>query len=361
MMNIITGDKDVYDITFIGAGPVALYGMYYAGLRRTRTKTIDMLGEVGGGLMALYPEKYIYDVAGFPKVLAKELVRDLRQQADHYEHTYCLEEKVLGVEKQPDGIFKLTTPINEHLSRTVVCCIGMGAYIPKRLDIPNVKELEGAGVFYFVRRLQDFKDKNILVVGGGDSAFDYSMMLEPVARRITHIHRNSFFSAHEASVEKVKNSSVDMKFPFWEIQRIVGDSWVRKVTLVQTQTGETEDMDVDAIIFNIGFITNMGPVEEWGLEIDKNAIKVDSRMRTNIDGVYAAGDIVTYDGKLKLISTGCGEVAIAVNNAKNYIDPKAKISPGHSTEKHEIVMRKIKREKRKAAEEHLNGEKKESN
>lgn len=347
-MNIITKDTDIYEVTFIGAGPVALYGMYYSGLRRTRSKVIDMLGEVGGGLMALYPEKYIYDVGGFPKVLAKDLVRDLKAQANQYDHSYCLEEKVLGVEKMPDGILKLTTPKGEHLSRSIVVCAGMGAYIPKRIDIPNVQELEGAGVFYFVRRLKDFAGKKILVVGGGDSAFDYSMMLEPVAESITHIHRNDFFAAHEDSVQKVMNSSVRMKFPFWEVKQIEGDDWVRKVTIVQSQTGETETLDIDAIIFNIGFITNMGPIEEWGLEIDKNSIKVDSRMRTNIDGIFAAGDVVTYEGKLKLISTGFGEVAVAVNNAKSYIDPKAKVNPGHSTEKHEMTLRKIAREKKKA-------------
>ncbi len=347
-MSIIIPDKNIYDVTFIGAGPVALYGMYYAGLRRTKSKVIDMLGEVGGGLMALYPEKYIYDVAGFPKILAKDLVKGLKEQAVQYDHEICLEEKVLGVEKKSDGLIKLTTSKGEHLSKTVVVCAGMGAYIPKRLDIPNVKELEGAGVYYFIRRLKDFAKKNILVVGGGDSAFDYSMMLEPIAESITHIHRNDFFAAHEASVEKVMQSSVRMKFPFWEIKQIEGDDWVRHVTLVQTQTGETERMDVDAIIFNIGFLTNMGPIQEWGLEIDKNSIAVDSRMRTNIDGVFAAGDVVTYDGKLKLISTGCGEVAVAVNNAKNYIDPKAKVSPGHSTDKHVMTLRKISREKKKA-------------
>ncbi len=347
-MHSVATTKDTYEVTFIGAGPVALYGMYYSGLRRTKSKVIDMLGEVGGGLMALYPEKYIYDVAGFPKVLAKDLVKLLRRQADQYEHTYCLEEKVIGLEKRPDGIIKLTTEKNEHLSKTVVVCAGLGAYIPKRLDIPNIRQLEGAGVYYFVRRLNDFVDKDILIVGGGDSAFDYSMMLEPVARSITHIHRNDFFSAHEDSVRKVMDSSVKLRFPFWELKEIEGEDRVRHCTIVQTQTGEQHRLKVDAVIFNVGFITNLGPIGQWGLEIDKNAIKVDSRMRTNIDGVYAAGDIVTYDGKLKLISTGCGEVAIAVNNAKSYIDPKAKVSPGHSTEKHELVMKKIAREKQKA-------------
>ncbi|UCG62863.1 MAG: NAD(P)/FAD-dependent oxidoreductase [Candidatus Zixiibacteriota bacterium] len=343
-----THSNDIYDITFVGAGPVALYGMYYSGLRRTRSKVIDMLGEVGGGLMALYPEKYIYDVAGFPKILAKDLVKQLRQQADQYEHTYCLEEKVIGLEKLPDGTVRLTTPKAEHLSKTVIVCAGLGAYIPKRLDIPNVRELEGAGVYYFVRRLNDFKDKDILIVGGGDSAFDYALMLEPVAKSITHIHRNDFFSAHEDTVRKVKQSSVRLKYPFWELKQIEGDDWVRHCTIVQTQTGEQERLKVDAVVLNIGFITNLGPIADWGLEIDKNSIKVDGRMRTNIEGVYAAGDIVTYEGKLKLISIGCGEAAIAVNNAKHYIDPKAKVSPGHSTDKHELVMRKIAREKKKA-------------
>jgi len=336
-------DSEIFDITFIGAGPVALYGMYYAGLRMTRFKVIDMLEEVGGGLMALYPEKYIYDVAGFPKVLAKELTRLFKKQAVQYPHTMCLGEKVVNLERKGDGLVHLTTTKAVHLSRTVVICAGLGAYIPKRLDIPNLRELEGAGVYYFVRRIDDFLDKNVLIVGGGDSAFDYSMMLEPAARSITHIHRNDFFSAHEDSVSKVRESSVDLLYPFWEVERIVGDDWVREVTIVQSRTGEKKVLPVDAIILNIGFLTNLGPISEWGLELENNAIVVDSRMRTSIEGVYAAGDIVTYDGKLKLISTGCGEVAIAVNNAKNYLDPTAKVSPGHSTDKHQVARRKWRR------------------
>ena len=334
-------DNDIYDITFIGAGPVALYGMYYAGLRMTKFKTIEMLEDVGGGLMALYPEKYIYDVGGFPKILAKDLVHTLRDQATHYPHTFCLGEKVCTIQRDENNHLKLTTDKGVHFSKSVIVCAGMGAYIPKPLDVPNVKELEGKGVYYFVRRLGDFKDKNILVVGGGDSAFDYSMMLEPGAKSITHIHRNDFFSAHEASVTKVKHSRVRLKYPFWEVKRLEGENWVRRVTIVQTQTGEEETFDVDAVVLNIGFLTNLGPIADWGLHLEKNAITVDSRMRTNVEGIYAAGDIVTYDGKLKLISVGFGEVAIAVNNAKNFVDPKARVNPGHSTEKHEVVSRKI--------------------
>jgi len=333
---------DIFDITFIGAGPVGLYGMYYAGLRLTRFKTIDMLEEVGGGLMALYPEKYIYDVAGFPKVLAKELTRSLKEQATQYPHALVLGEKVLDL-RTSDGVITLETDKGVHFSKAVVICAGLGAYIPKRLDIPNLRELEGHGVFYFVRRLEDFRDKRILIVGGGDAAFDYSMMLEPVARSIVHIHRNDFFSAHEDSVQKVRESSISLRYPFWELVRIEGDDWVRRVTITQTRTGESETLDVDAVILNIGFITNLGPLESWGLELEHNSIKVDTRMRTNIEGVFAAGDIVGYDGKLDLISTGFGEVAVAVNNAKSYIDPTAKVRPGHSTDKHELSHRKWRR------------------
>ena len=306
-----------------------------------------MLDETGGGLMALYPEKYIYDVAGFPKVLAKDLVKLLTEQATQHPHQMCLGEKVLDLKRNSDGIIELKTNKGSHFSRTVVICAGLGAYIPRRLEIPNVRELEGAGVYYSARRVNDFRDRNVLIVGGGDSAFDYSMMLEPVARSITHIHRNDFFSAHEDSVRKVKESSVELLVPFWEIKEIVGDTWVESATIAQTRTGEERKLPVDAIIFNIGFLTNLGPISDWGLELDKNAIKVDTRMRTNIEGIYAAGDIVTYDGKLKLISTGCGEVAVAVNNAKNYINPKAKVSPGHSTDRHELVQQKLAQMKAK--------------
>jgi ferredoxin/flavodoxin---NADP+ reductase len=333
-------NKALHDITFIGAGPVAMYGMYYAGLRMTRFKAIDMLGEVGGGLMALYPEKYIYDVAGFPKIMAKELTRLLKEQALQYPHTLCLGEKVNQIERDENGIIHLQTDRGEHISKSVIICAGLGAYVPRKLDVPNVERLEGAGIYYYVRRISDFQNKKILIVGGGDSAFDYAMLLEPIARSITLIHRNDYFSAHEDSVRKVKESRVKMKYPFWEVKRIEGDDHVTGATIINTQTGEEESCEVDAIICNVGFLTNLGPIEEWGIELEQNAIKVDSRMRTNIEGVFAAGDIVSYDGKIKLISTGCGEVAVAVNNAKNYINPKAQVNPGHSTDRHELVQRK---------------------
>lgn len=348
-MNTI--DNEIYDITFIGSGPVTLYGLYYCGMRRAKTKVLETQPQVGGGLMALYPDKYIYDVAGFPKIYAKDLINKLHEQANQYDHKYCLNEKVIGLEKQPDGIIKLTTTKGEHLSKSVIICTGMGAFMPRKLDIPNVRELEGAGVYYFIKNADKFKDKDILVVGGGDAAFDYTLMLEPVAKSITMINRIDFFSAHEDSIEKVKASTVRMLYPFWEVKEIEGEEHVSHATIIQSQTGESERLKLDAIVFNIGFLANIGPIKEWGLELNKNSIAVDSRMRTNIEGVYAAGDTINYDGKLKLISTGFGEVAIAVNNAKNYVDPDSRVTPGHSTQKHGKVQKQIAEEKMNKKEE----------
>lgn len=340
-------EKDLYDITFIGAGPVALYGMYYAGLRLMKSKVIDMLGEVGGGLTALYPEKYIYDMAGFPKILAKDLVKVMHEQACEYPQTFCMEEEVMHLKHSENGVIKITSNKGEHWTKTLVICAGLGAYTPRKVNVPKLEKYEGNGVYYFVNPVEKFKDKNVLIVGGGDSAFDYCMMLEPVAKSITHIHRNSMFTAHEDTIKKVKSSSVTMKFPFWEIQEIHGNGKVEKVTLHQTKSDEKEILDIEAIVLSIGFITDLGPITDWGLELDKHCIVVDSRMRTNLEGVFAAGDITAYDGKLKLISLGCGEVSIAVNNAKHDIDPKAKVGPGHSTDKHILALRKIARQKEK--------------
>lgn len=341
----------VFDVTFIGAGPVGLYGLYYAGLRMMKAAAIDMLGHVGGGLAALYPEKYIYDVGGFPRIMAKDLVAQLRSQAEQYPFSLYLQQRVTNLKRRDDGLIELTTDESAYLSRTVVICAGLGAYIPRTLDVPDVKGLEGKGVFYFVRQPDMFRDRQVLIVGGGDAAFDYALMLEPLARGVTLIHRNDFFSAHEDTVEKVRESSVIMKYPFWELERVEGVERVKQAAIINSRSGERLALEIDALILNIGFITNLGPIADWGLTLEKNAIMVDSRMRTNIEGVFAAGDIVTYEGKLKLIATGFGEVAVAVNNAKNYIDPRAAVSPGHSTDKHVLAQKKLARSRRESSDE----------
>jgi thioredoxin reductase len=324
-------DDEMFDTTIIGAGPVGLFGGFYAGMRGMKTKIIDSLPEIGGQLTTLYPEKYIYDMPGFPRVLAGELAREMAEQGTRFHPTVVLGERAEKLERLPDHTLLLMTDRAQHLTRTLVICAGAGAFAPKRLEAPGLQQFEGRGVHYFVRDKAQFAGRRLLIVGGGDSALDWAMNLEPLARSITLIHRRDVFRAHEESVDwLLRRSSVTTKL-FWEIRRVEGGSHVERAVLFSNKTGEEETLEVDDILVNIGFAASGGPWKEWGLELEGNAIVVNSRMETNLPGVYAAGDICTYDGKLKLIATGVGEVCIAVNFAKTYLDPRARAFPGHSS------------------------------
>jgi thioredoxin reductase len=330
-VNLQVDDK-VYDITIIGGGPTGLFAAFYCGMRDISCKIIDSLPQLGGQLAMLYPEKYIYDVAGFPKVLARELVERLKEQAFQYHPTVHLNEQVQGLHKREDGVFELTTDKYLHLTRAVIICGGIGSFTPRPLPAARAAEFEGKGVYYYIDQLDKFRGQRVLVVGGGDTAVDYALMLEPVASRVTLIHRRDRFRAHEDSVKQLFASSVEVK-TFTELLDVDGDDHLRGATLIQNQTKETERIEVDAVVSGLGFSASLGPIKEWGLTIDKNDIVVNTKMETNIPGVYAAGDIVTYPGKLKLIATGFGEAPTAVNNAKTYLDPNARLFPGHSSER----------------------------
>jgi thioredoxin reductase (NADPH) len=319
------------DITIIGGGPTGLFGLYYAGMRGMSAKVIDSLEELGGQLTALYPEKYIYDVPGFPRVRSRDLVAAMVEQGLQYGATICLGEKVERLRHSREGYWELITDQEKiHVSRTVVITVGAGGFTPKKLDLPRLEEFSGKGVSYFVKDLEPYVGRRILIVGGGDSALDWAQTLEPVARRVTLIHRRDKFRAHESSVRQLLASSVEVNL-FWELAAIHGNGHVSGATIFENRSGARRDLEVDEIIFSLGFSADIGPIRHWGLELEGNAIKVNGRMETNLPGVYAAGDIVTYDGKLKLIATGTGEVAIAVNYAKTFIDPKARAFPGHSS------------------------------
>ncbi|MBI4532280.1 MAG: NAD(P)/FAD-dependent oxidoreductase [Candidatus Latescibacteria bacterium] len=327
-----TSVSEIFDITIIGGGPTGLFGAFYAGMRNVRTKIIDSLPQLGGQLSALYPEKYIYDVAGFPKILAKDLVRNLEDQALQFHPAVCLDEKVIDLQRNGDGILVLTTePGRIHLTRTVMIAAGVGAFVPRKLDIPDFDRLEGRGVYYFVKNLQAFQGDDVLIVGGGDSAVDWALTLEHIAKHVTLIHRRDQFRAHEESVKQLMISGVEVKV-FYELKAIRGEERVESVVIFDNRTREEEERRIDVLLLNIGFLANLGPIKSWGLGIEGNGIRVNSQMETNIPGVYAAGDIADYPGKLKLIATGVGEAAVAVNNAKHYIDPSAKIFPGHSSD-----------------------------
>ncbi len=324
-------DSQVYDITVIGGGPTGLFTAFYGGMRKASVKVIESLPQLGGQLATLYPEKYIYDVAGFPKIKAQDLVNNLKEQMKKFETTICLEQAVENVEKQADGVFKLTTDKEVHYSKTIIITAGNGAFQPRRLELDNALQYEGKNLHYFVDNLQYFKDKKVVICGGGDSAVDWALMLEPIAEKVTLVHRRDKFRAHEHSVENLENSKVELVTPYVPTELIGDEERITQMALEEVRGESKKVLDFDELIVNFGFVSSLGPIKDWGLEIEKNSIVVNSKMETNIPGIYAAGDISTYDGKVKLIATGFGEAPTAVNNAKAYMDPDSRVQPMHST------------------------------
>jgi ferredoxin/flavodoxin---NADP+ reductase len=330
--NAAAESGDLFDVTIIGAGPTGLFGAFYAGMRTMKTKIIDALSEPGGQLSALYPEKYIYDAPGFPRIVAKDLVTQLVEQASQWNPAMCLGERVLGLEKGDDGNWVLTTDKGRHLSRTVVIAAGVGAFSPNRIPVEGIERFEGNGLYYFVKDKSQFAGKDLLIVGGGDSAVDWAINLHGVANSITLIHRRDEFRAHESSVNQMRALPLEILTPY-EVRLVNGTNSIESVVVYDNKTQEERELKVDFLLANLGFKADIGPIREWGLTLEKRGIVVNSRMETNLPGVYGAGDIVVEDVKMNLIANGYGQAAIAVNVAKNYIDPKAGIFPGHSSEK----------------------------
>ncbi len=332
---------DVFDMTIIGGGPVGLFAAFYAGMRGLRTKIVDSLEELGGQLIAVYPEKYIYDVAGFPKILAKDYVREAAEQGLSTGAVACLSEEVRGLEHFKDeNVFRLVTNRAEHWTSTVLICAGVGAFEPKRLEAPGVEDLLGHGVHYFVRNLEQFRDRDVVIVGGGDSAVDWALTLEPIAKQVTVVHRSKF-RAHERSVQDLENSRANLFYPFYEVKEVRGNSHLEEVHFHHSRTGESHVVPAQELIVAIGFSGRLGALKEWGFTIERNMIVVDPlTMETGMLGVFAAGDIVTHPAKFKLIVTGAAEAVVAVNHAVTYLDPSARLDPGHSTN---IMEKKARR------------------
>ena len=350
-------DAEVYDITVVGAGPTGLFALFYAGMRHMKAKIVDSLPELGGQLSALYPDKYIFDVAGFSKVLARDLTRDLVEQGLQFGAAVRLEESVVDLRYEgeagngapdpavptgwPDaeawgmagsgGVLRLQTNRAVHRTRTVVLAAGIGAFAPRQLKAEGVDVLLGKGVYYGLRDKSICRGKRVLIVGGGDSAADWAVNLLDTASEITLIHRSDRFRAHEETMRRIHESSIAVK-TFTELRRVHGTDTVEGATLVHNERNVEEECDPEIVLLNLGFLADLGPMRHWGLEIEKKAIRVSDRMETNMPGVYAAGDVTQHPGKLKLIATGFGEAAVAVNFAKHYLDPHARAFPGHSTD-----------------------------
>lgn len=326
--------EEVYDITIIGAGPVGLFAAFYAGLRQMKTKVIDALEEPGGQVAVLYPEKYIFDVPGFTKILAKDLVKNLVDQAFQSHPTVLLGERVASFSKT-DGAFELVTDKGtKHYSKTILIAAGVGAFSPNKLDAEGVSQYEGKGVFYFVKDKSAFNGKRLLIVGGGDSAVDWALNMKDSAQKITLVHRRDVFRAHEQSVTELMHSNVDVKL-FYEVKAVIGDGKnIEQAVIFDNRTKQETTLDVDAILVNIGFRADLGPIKDWGLPITGRELICNGRMETSVPGIYVAGDIAGPENvvKLNLIATGYAQAAMAVNVAKSYVDPNSKVFPGHSSE-----------------------------
>ncbi|CAA9574064.1 MAG: Thioredoxin reductase [uncultured Thermomicrobiales bacterium] len=325
---------EVVDVLIIGGGPTGLFTAFYAGLRGASAAIVDSLEQLGGAVTAMYPEKYIYDVGGFPAVLGKDLIANLTEQAGQFNPRVHLAERAEKLERIPDDeVFRLETDKGVHYGRTVIICAGVGAFAPKKLVLENLAEFEQSGkVVYFVTRNEDFRGQRLLIVGGGDSAVDWALTLEPIASKITLIHRSDNFRAHAKSVEQMLNSSVDVH-THCEVDQLHGEGGVlRAATFRHNKTKELTTVEVDAAIMSIGFVADLGPLKSWGLEVQKNQLVADPlTMATNIPGIWAAGDIIVHPTKFKLIATGFHEAITAVNHAVHHLNPKQRLAAAHST------------------------------
>jgi ferredoxin/flavodoxin---NADP+ reductase len=334
--------NEVFDVTILGGGPTGLFAAFYAGLRQAKCKIIDSMPALGGRLTAVYPEKFIYDVAGFPKVQSKVLVDNLIEQAMVYQPTVCLNEIVETLHRTEDGLWELGSQDQKHLTRTVVIAAGVGQYTPKHHSAPGAKAFDGKGIAYAVINKSDFKDKNVVIFGGGDSALDWVFELLPLAKSVTLVHRTDKFRAHDSSVSKLAQSNVKVLVNT-EATAFIGKDHLQRVELINNETNETSSIEIDEALVMFGFNSGLGKLKDWGLEMGSGGIHVNECMETNLAGIYAAGDITHYRGKLDLIVTGFSEAAIAVNFAKSFINPKEKAQPLHSTTIMEIAEKKAAR------------------
>jgi ferredoxin/flavodoxin---NADP+ reductase len=328
--------QDIKDITIIGAGPAGLFALFYAGMREVSAQIVDALPEAGGQLTALYPEKYIFDVAGIPEILAKDLVRSLVEQAGRFQQPIHLAQRVVGLE-QDGKEFVLVTDRDRFPTRAIIIAAGIGAFSPRRLPQRCAEPWYGRGIYDVVTDPEQFRDRRVLIIGGGDSAFDWGTQLLSRASRVTVVHRSDRFRAHGATVAEFQsavNAGRAELYTFHELHDIAcrnGSDRFTHVVLRDIKAKSTRELEVDVVLPMLGFVSNMGAIGEWGLTIQNDEITVNSQMETGRPGIYAAGDVTTYPGKLKLIATGFGEAATAVNQAVHWIHPEKKIAPGHSS------------------------------
>jgi ferredoxin/flavodoxin---NADP+ reductase len=327
---------ELRDITIIGAGPTGLFGLFYAGMRQVSAQIVDALPDVGGQLVALYPEKFIFDVAGFPQILAKDLVRALVEQTRRFDGKVHLSQRVTGLEKDGEQ-FVLVTETDRFPTRSLVIAAGIGAFSPRRLPQPCADPWYGRGIYDVVTDPERFRGQRVVIVGGGDTAFDWGVQLLSRAKHVTLVHRTDRFRAHDATVNEFRAAVAAGRaelFTFHELHDVIcrtGSERFSHIALRDVKAKTTREIEADVVLPMLGFVSDMGAIADWGLQFAKDEIVVNSQMETGRPGIYAAGDVTTYPGKLKLIASGFSEAAIAVNQAVHWMYPEKKVAPGHSS------------------------------
>jgi thioredoxin reductase len=328
--------RDVHvDLLVVGAGPAGLYAAYYAGFRGLRTAVVDSLSEPGGQVTALYPEKMVYDVAGFPGIKGRDLVAGLVQQAARFQPVYVLGERGETLTNEAghrpragDRLVVGTDRGTRIHCGAVVVTGGIGTFTPRPL--PGGDEWEGRGLTYVVKELAAHADQDVVIVGGGDSAVDWALALQDIAASVTVVHRRKAFRAHAASVADMEAGRTVVVTDA-QVSALEGDDALHTVHVL-AKDGTVTSYPAQSVIAALGFTADIGPLEGWGIDIVDRKILVDTAMRTSVAGVYSAGDITEYAGKVRLISVGFGEAATAVNNAATYLDPDQPLFPGHSSD-----------------------------
>lgn len=320
------------DILIVGAGPSGLYAAYYAGFRGWSVAVMDSLEEPGGQVAAMYPEKEIFDIAGFPSVVGSELIGSLLAQAEASSPQWFLNHRAAEVTSDDDGVTVTSEQGTSIRAKAVIITGGIGSFAPRPL--PAAAHWHGTGLVHFVKSAADYAGKDVVVVGGGDSAFDWAAMLAPIASSVTMVHRRDGFRGHAASVEKVKGLGVPIIAPA-EVAQLRdadgGDSGPLASMLLKHPDDTQTELPAQACIAALGFIADPGPISTWGLELANRKVVVNRTMESSRPRIYAAGDMATYEGKVPLISVGFGEAATAVNNAFVYVEPQSHAFPGHSS------------------------------
>lgn len=324
---------DAYDLVIVGGGPVGLFAASMAGLHGMQAAIVESLPQLGGQLTALYPEKRIFDVAGFTSVTAADLAQALIAQALHHRPALRLGVTAQTLKPAPGGGYVLATSAGQLSAPAILVTAGLGAFVPRRLPAENAESFEGRGVYYVPPALREFSGKDVVVVGGGDTALDWTWEIAQHARRVYLVHRREEFRAQPGSLERIwQLPQVQLKTPY-ELKAVRGEGSLSHAVLESLTDGEAEVLEVQAVVSGLGFHAQLGPLKEWGLTFQgSHGITVDpATMATNLPGVFAVGDIAAYPGKVKLIATGFGEVGIAMGPIRSHVHPELKGALPHST------------------------------